>query len=159
MPFTGTYDRSLDEKQRLPVPKQLRDELAKESSSCVLYITPGTDGSLAIYSEKAFQEYAQMLSRLSANDPHVRTYMRLYYSQAEQVEMDKQGRIRVPDRLMKLARLEHEVVLLGVHQHIELWDKGLWEQFLTKNQSEFDQFASQLQAVPMPPVLSTPAVG
>ncbi len=144
MPFTGTYERNLDEKQRLPVPKQLRDELAKESCSCVLFITPGTDGSLAIYSEKAFQDYTQKLSLLSANDPNVRTYLRLYYSQAEQVEMDKQGRIRIPDRLMKLAGLEHEVVLLGVHQHIELWDLTKWSQFLTQNQSEFDQFASQL---------------
>ena len=60
----------------------------------------------------------------------VANYLRLYYSQAERVEIDGQGRIRLPERLVEFAQLRQEVVLLGVHDHIEIWDSAVVERVL-----------------------------
>ena len=73
----------------------------------------------------------------------MRNYLRLYYSQAERVELDGQGRIRLPERLVQFGNLKQDVVLLGVHDHVEIWDKELWERFLAAHGPEFDQLATE----------------
>jgi len=67
--------------------------------------------------------------------------MRLFYSQAEKVEIDAQGRIRIPDRLAKLAGLERDVVLLGVHDHAEIWSVETWQAFLGTHGPDFDRIS------------------
>ena len=69
--------------------------------------------------------------------------MRLYYSQAEEVELDTQGRIRIPERLAVFAGVSQEVILLGVHDHVEIWDQSAWENFLATHSAEFDRLASE----------------
>jgi MraZ protein len=140
MALTGTYSRTLDGKQRLAIPKRLREDF-QEPDLTALYIAPGTDKSLALYAPAAFQALAQRLEGKSSNRADVRNYLRLFYSRAERVELDGQGRIRVPERLVSLAQLEHEVVLLGVHDHAELWSRPLWEEFLARTASDFDKMA------------------
>ncbi len=143
MPLTGTYVRSIDEKQRVAVPKRYRDELLAGESTSVLYLAPESDRSLALFAPRVFEERARRLANVSGPSGHLKTYMRLYYSQAEQVEVDSQGRIRVPERLARFAGLRQDVVLLGVHDHIEVWDQERWDQFLATHGSEFDQLASE----------------
>lgn len=142
MTLTGTYTRNLDEKRRLAVPKRLREEFdEKELTS--LYVAPGTDRSLAVYSPQAFQRLAARLEEKSSNQIEVRNYLRLFYSQAEKVDLDSQGRIRIPDRLAEFARLQRDVVLLGVQDHAEIWDRQLWEEFLAQHTPDFDEMAAQ----------------
>ncbi|MEZ6067351.1 MAG: cell division protein [Planctomycetaceae bacterium] len=139
MPFTGTYIRSLDEKLRLSIPGKFREELG----DAPLFLGPETDQSLGLYSRRMFEQRASKLADVSGSPGHVRNYMRLYYSQAEQVEPDSQGRIRIPERLTSFARLGGEVVLLGVHDHVEVWDKGQWDEFLASHGPEFDRLAGE----------------
>ena len=145
MPLTGTYSRTLDEKQRLAVPKRLRDQFSDsgEQSASSLYVTPETEHSLGLYSPQAFENLANQLAEKATNRADVRNYLRLFYSRAEQVEVDSQGRIRIPERLVEYAQLKHEVMLLGVHDHAEIWDRRLWEQFLDRHGAEFDQMAAK----------------
>ena len=142
MVLTGTYSRSLDEKRRLAVPKRLRDEFGNKDVTC-LYIAPGTDRSLTLYAPDAFERLAQRLAQSSSNRADVRNYLRLFYARAEKVDLDGQGRIRIPDRLAMLAQLGREVVLLGVHDHAEIWDRAVWELFLEKHSTDFDEMAEQ----------------
>jgi MraZ protein len=142
MPLTGTYSRNLDDKRRLAVPKQLRDEFG-DAKLASLFIAPGTDRSLALYSEAAFDRLAQRLADHSPNSADVRNYLRLFYARAERAELDSQGRIRIPERLVQLAELERNVVLLGVHDHAEIWNQDHWESFLGEHSREFDRMASQ----------------
>ena len=58
--------------------------------------------------------------------------------------MDSQGRIRLPERLVEFANLQQEVVLLGVHDHVEIWDKGVWRDFFDKHSGEFDKLAAEV---------------
>lgn len=142
MTLTGTYPRNLDNKRRLAIPKRLRDEFG-EGEIGSLYIAPGTDRSLAVYSPVGFENLAHRLAETPSTRTDVRTYLRLFYSRAEKVDLDNQGRIRIPDRLAEFAQLNREVVLLGVHDHAEIWDTGIWEAYLEKHNADFDEVAAK----------------
>jgi len=138
--LTGKFLRSLDEKQRVAIPKLLRECLGHEAQR-PLFVAPGTDGSLAIYPEESF---ARLAGRLAANSPtarEVRDYRRLFFSQATGVKIDRQGRLRVPAGLVEWAKLESEAVLLGVQDHLELWRPDSWDAYAAQRRDRYDQLA------------------
>lgn len=156
MVLTGTYDRTLDEKLRLAVPKSFRDALSKEEQ---LVLTPGTDGSLSLFTSATFEAMAQQLAERSPNGQDVRAFSRLLYSQSHSLEIDSQGRIRLPAELAKLANLSGEVALVGVGDRIELWNKRRWDEYLAELQPRYDQlaetaFVGRPQAAPQPQVVA-----
>lgn len=142
MALTGTYTRSLDDKSRLAVPKQLSDQF-KEVELRSFCLAPGTQQSLVMYSPTGFERLARRISKQSSNRAGVQNYKRLFYARAEQVELDAQGRMRIPERLVKFAGLQRDVVLLGVHDHAEIWDAAVWENFLNQHGPAFDDIATQ----------------
>lgn len=143
MAFTGTHVRSLDEKHRLAIPKPFRDALCADGSATIV-MAPETEQALSLYSEAQFQHQADEIRARSNSGQDARTYLRLYFSQAASVDVDRQGRIRIPDRLMEFAGLQQEVILLGVNDHVELWDQSRWRDFLNNNGKSFDQIAQQI---------------
>jgi MraZ protein len=146
MLLTGTYERSLDDKQRLALPKRFRELF---SSQGPLVLTLGTDGSLALFSQQAFAALAERLAAHSPTGHDVRAFSRLLYAQSHSVEVDSQGRIRLPAELAHLAGLERDVVLLGVGDRVELWNKSRWEAYLADQSPRYDQLAeSALSDVP-----------
>ena len=142
MPLTGTFQRSLDDKQRLSLPKSFRDELVSEDAR-ELFLAPETDQSLSLFSADTFNRRAQRLEQDPTVQGRAKNYLRLYYSQAEQVEPDSQGRIRIPERLLKFAGVKQDVVLLGVNDHVEMWDVARWEAFLSEHGPAFDRLVSE----------------
>jgi MraZ protein len=140
MLLTGTFTRALDEKLRVAVPKAVREALESSPEKAV-YVAPGTDGSLVIHTEESFQRLADRLSQASPTRQDVRAYTRLFYAQAQRVELDQQGRLRIPPLLATWAELEKEVVLLGVQDHLELWSAGRWQAYLAQKQPQYDQIA------------------
>ena len=89
MLLTGTFARSVDEKLRIAVPKRLRDCLG-DPAPAALFITPGTDNSLALYTEEALARLAERLAHSSPTQHDVRAFSRLFYAQAQRVELDVQ---------------------------------------------------------------------
>jgi MraZ protein len=142
MALTGTYPRSLDDKKRLAIPRRLCDEFDEKNLQS-LYISPGTDRSLSLFSPGGFVSEARKLNEQSRSRVEVRNYERLFYSRSEKVELDGQCRIRIPDRLAEFAGLEREVVLIGDNDHAEIWDAALWESFLNQVGPQFDSLANQ----------------
>jgi len=140
MLLTGTFTRSVDEKLRVAIPKRLREALGCPDSG-VLYVAPGTDGSLMIYTEGAIERLAERLAQASPTQKEVRDFTRLFYARTQRVELDRQGRIRMPAELAELAELGKEVVLLGVQDHVELWASGRWEAYLAEKRARYDQIA------------------
>jgi len=140
MLLTGSYSRSMDDKQRVAIPKKWRDLLGEQA----LYAAPGTEGSVVIYPERAFLRLGQQLeghSTPTAKD--VLAFSRVFYAQAEGLEVDSQGRVRLPPTLTQLAKLDHEVVLLGVRDHMEVWDRSRWETYLSEQQQRYDEIAER----------------
>lgn len=142
MALTGTYSRTLDEKHRLTLPKRLRDQLG-ESDIDRLFITPEPSKCLGVYAPKAFEALATRISQQSSNDAELRNFLRLFYARAEEVDLDKQGRVRLPERLMTYADLTPDVVLIGVQTRAEIWDRQRWESFLEEQGSHYDEIAAR----------------
>lgn len=149
MLLTGTFARSVDEKQRVAIPKPLRDALGSQAKG-VLYVAPGTDGSLALFTEDALAGLAERLAKSSPNAQDVRAFSRLFYARAQAVELDSQGRVRIPPELAQLGGLSKEAVLIGVQDHLELWDRQRWDQYVQSRQSQFDQIAEAAFEPPKP---------
>ena len=142
MALTGTWPRSLDEKGRLAVPKRVRDELGGDSLT-ELFVTQWTDKSLALFTPTEFEQLARRMSEKSPTKD-VRNYMRLFYARADQVDLDKQGRVRVPERLRTFADLSRDVVLLGVNDHAEIWDAARWDIYFKELNPQFDEISEHV---------------
>ena len=142
MPLTGTYARTLDQKHRIAIPKRLRDDLGGDEVAAV-FVAPGTENSLSLYTEESFEALARRLQTSSNQKANARNYARMFYSQAERIEIDSQGRIRLPDRLVTHASLSHATVLIGVQDHVEIWDEAQWNEFLRQQRQAFDDLAEE----------------
>ena len=140
MLLTGTFNRVLDEKLRIALPSNLREALHCQEGGG-LYVTPGTDQSLTLYTEEAFQLLGQRLAQSPPTRQDVRAFSRLFYGQAQYVEIDRQGRIRIPQELAALAKLQKDVVLVGVQDHLELWALDVWNNYVADKQARFDEIA------------------
>lgn len=136
--LTGTYPRSLDEKKRVALPRRIREILGEPAT---LYITPGPDQSLWLYTQGALERLAERLDTAPATDAEARVFRRLYFAQTEAVDLDKAGRILVPERLVQFAGLSQEVILIGVRDHLELWDASRWQRFVEQHAPRFDSVA------------------
>ena len=119
--FMGEYNHTIDTKGRLIVPAKFREQLGE-----AFVITKGNDGCLAIYTNEAWETFLGKISMLP-NTKNTRKYVREFVSSAENVETDKQGRILVPQGLREYAELDKDVVLAGVIDKIEVWNKQRWD--------------------------------
>jgi len=142
MLLTGTFSRSVDEKCRIAIPKTLREALGHPKGQ-VMYVAPGMDGSLALYTEETFSRLADQLATASPTGQEVRAFSRLFYAQAQRLEMDGQGRVRIPPELAQWASLGHEAVLLGVRDHVEVWNRSRWEAYRAEQQPRYDEIAEK----------------
>ncbi len=140
MLFTGSFRRALDDKQRLPLPRQFR-ETGADPDYLRFYLTPGLDGCLAVYPELVFAALAERLAAGSPAAREVRDYSRLFYSQTASVVPDRQWRLRLPVELAKWAELAGEVMIVGVRDHVEIWAVEKWEQYVARCEPQYDQLA------------------
>jgi MraZ protein len=138
MLLTGTHPRTLDDKKRMALPKRVREQLEDAET---LFVTPGPDQCLWLYTQAGLEQLAAKLDQAPATDAEARVFRRLYFAQTEAVDVDRTGRILIPERLIQFAGLRHEVVLIGVRDHLELWDAQSWQRYLAKNAPRFDAVA------------------
>lgn len=138
MLLTGTHERTLDDKKRLALPRKVRDTM---QDPAVVFITPGPDKCLWLYTQNELEALAGRMDGVPATDGEGRVFRRLYFAQTESVEIDKSGRLLIPERLVQFASLDKEVVLLGVRDHLELWDMKRWKKYLADNAPRFDSVA------------------
>ena len=143
MLLTGSYRRTLDDKLRLAIPKQLRDALGFPEKTG-LFIAPGTDRALVIYTAELLEQIGRSLSKLSTAARETRDFSRLFYAQAQPADVDRQGRLRIPPELAKLSGLNSEVVVVGVRDRIELWEAAAWDAFLARAQPSYDELAENV---------------
>jgi MraZ protein len=146
MLFTGTYPRTLDEKNRLALPKRVREALGGQAS---LFVTPGQDQCLWICSQQGLDRLAEKLEQSPASDAEVRVFRRLFFAQTEPVNVDRSGRILISERLIQFAGLKHELVLIGVVDHLELWDAQRWQEYSARNAPRFDAVAESAFGPPV----------
>ncbi len=137
--FIGEFTHNLDVKGRVAIPVKFRD---KVSSGAI--ITRGLDHCLFVFTNKEWETLAQKLIALPLAQANSRAFVRLMLAGAMDVELDKQGRILIPDYLREYAGLKKETVVAGIYNRMEIWDVEKWKEYKTKTESSSDEIAEKL---------------
>jgi MraZ protein len=125
--YQGTYNYSVDHKGRISVPAKFRKALAPEADSTYV-ITKGFDPPPPPYSLDQWMDFATALSGLPKTKKKSRNVVRWFMANAERVQVDSQGRIKVPQHLLKYAQIEGDAVIVGVDDRMEIWNKKEYEE-------------------------------
>ena len=136
--FMGEYNHIIDAKGRLIIPARFRELLGEE-----FILTKGLDGCLSIYPMDAWEAFETKLRALPLTNKNARTFTRFFVAGATNCELDRQGRILVPQTLREFAGLEKEVVLTGNLDRIEIWSKEKWSE--NCNYDDMDSIAESMQ--------------
>jgi MraZ protein len=141
--LTGEYQHAIDNKGRVLIPKNLRNQIDAEQYGCNFYLIYGANGILCLYPEKYFERLACAGAPKSAAPDEAIAFERISFALAGKVELDSQGRLLLNDRLRKRAALSDNVTLVGVKDHIELWNSDHWERYLENNMTQYHKQAAQ----------------
>jgi len=120
--FMGEYNHTLDAKGRLIVPAKFRDKLGDE-----FVVTKGMDGCLFVFAMSEWGEFEEKLHTLPMIDKEARQFTRFFLAGAANLEVDKSGRILIPQVLRDFADITKDAVLIGVGSRVEIWSKERWE--------------------------------
>lgn len=144
--FYGEYLHSIDRKGRLILPSKFR-EVAKANFIEKFFITRGLDKCLFMFSEEEWRAQEQKFRAVSFTKQQGRTFNRLYFSGAQEVIPDRQGRILIPQYLKDFAQIKRDVVIVGVSNRVEIWSKDLWEKFYGDSRQSFEEIAEKLMDI------------
>jgi|SRR6516165_5293263 len=118
----GEHDHSLDEKNRLTLPAKLRGPFEDG-----VVVTRGLDGCLEAYPRSTWQTLAERIGALDSLSADSRLLKRRVFAGSSQAELDRQGRLVLPGKLLQQAAITREVAVIGVHDHLEIWDRSTWQ--------------------------------
>ena len=138
--FLGEYEHTLDDKSRRTLPAKFREAFADGG-----VVPRGMDGCLVVFTKEDWERFVGL--RLEGLDPfsaEARQLNRFIFSGAAEAEPDKQGRIALPGPLVQHAKLAREVVVAGVRDHVEIWDRAAWRQHLEEVEGSVDSVAERL---------------
>lgn len=135
----GEFRHNIDAKGRLIVPSKLREELGEQ-----FVLTRGLDGCLFGYPMSEWNEVESKLNDMPLAKKDARTFVRFFYSAATECELDKQGRINIPNTLRNYATITKECVIVGVSNRIEIWDEAKWQEFSEAAEENFDEIAENM---------------
>ena len=137
--FIGEYQHVIDEKGRLAIPMKFRERLGKGA-----VITRGLDSCLFVFPMDEWTKLAEKLSSLPFSQSNSRAFARLMLAGAMDVEIDKQGRVIVPEYLRSYAKLAKNTVVAGLYSRIEVWDKAKWEKYKAKTEKDSNDIAEKM---------------
>lgn len=135
--FMGEYYHSIDTKGRLIIPSRFREELGDD-----FVVTKGLDGCLFVFPNNEWQAFEEKLKALPLTNKSARQFARFFVAGATPCELDKQGRILLPQTLREFAGLEKDVVLTGMLNRIEIWSKVKWME--NSSYDDMDDIAEQM---------------
>ena len=138
--FMGEYNHTIDPKGRLIIPAKFREALGDE-----FVVTKGLDGCLFVYANTEWNNFEEKLRTLPLTNKNARQFTRFFLAGAAACEVDKQGRILIPQVLREFAKLEKDVVLVGVASRIEIWSKEVWEESISTYDTDMDEVAENME--------------
>jgi len=142
--FSGRRQRSIDSKGRLPIPTIYRTEISEERDGRGFYITRGLDGCLYLFTLHQWRQIRLKLAEEPFTRARVRRFQTIFDSWAERVLLDKQNRIRIPQRLRLKAQIKDKVVLIGHTDRISIWAKERLEVYEQEIDQEYEALAEDL---------------
>lgn len=137
--FIGEYSHSIDNKKRLAVPAKFRLGLGKKA-----VLTRGLDNCLYLYPLKEWEKLAEKLAHLPISRADSRAFSRLMLAGAMDADLDRLGRVLIPDYLKKYAGLGKKAVIAGLYNRIEIWDEAKWEKYKEQTTKEAEKIAEKM---------------
>lgn len=127
MLFTGEYLHTIDAKQRLAIPAEIRSRLTPELHGDAFYMVPGANGSLWLWPERTFEQMASAMEQSLIPGEEMMEFEELLFPQSKRLELDKAGRVRIPEQMLEEFGLGQTIVILGMKDHLELRDPQQWQ--------------------------------
>ncbi len=136
----GTYEHTLDDKNRLTLPARFRDAFASG-----VFLARGMDGCVSVYTPDAWDQFTSVrLGDLHPLTEEGRQMSRFIYAGASDAELDKQGRVVLPQALLDRAGLGREVIVAGLRDHLEIWDRTAWQTHMEEVERNAERVAQRL---------------
>lgn len=137
--FTGEFQHSIDDKGRLIMPAKFRDMLGD-----TFMITKGLDGCLFVYPQAEWHSLENKLKNLPFTNKDARAFARFFFSGACECETDKQGRILLAGNLREYAKINKDVIIIGVGTRLEIWSKETWSGYSNEVEGNYEELAEKL---------------
>lgn len=132
--LTGEYKNNLDEKGRISLPVKLRASLG----DATVTITRGVDDCLWLFPQETWTVFlAKIMEQASLFKSQSRSVLRRLVAPAQELELDKQGRISIPQSLRDYASLEKECLVLGISKYLEIWSVDRYNEYLKESENDF----------------------
>jgi MraZ protein len=137
--FYGEHDHALDEKHRLTLPARFRHALAGG-----VVLSRGIEKNIDVHPSDTWHEKVARIAELDSLNREARDMKRYVFAGAAATELDGQGRVLVPSHLVEHAQIEKDVVVIGVHDHVEIWDRAAWTAHLSAIEGSAGDVAERL---------------
>lgn len=138
--FKGSYAYSVDNKGRVNIPAKLRKNVAREANDTFV-VTRGYEECLFVYPQDEWNKLEESIRQLSPTNSRHRFFMRALLERATESQLDAQARISIPKELLQFAHIENEVLIIGVLEHIEIWNPKLYDQYLKAQAESYETVA------------------
>jgi MraZ protein len=141
--LTGEYQHAIDEKSRVLISNKLRSQIDVDEHGSSFYLLLGVNGVLCLYPEKYFERIVLAAAADTDAADEAVSFERMSSALANKIELDSQGRLLINERLKKRAGLKNQITLVGVRDHIEVWDSDNWEQYVDDHMSQYQEQMSK----------------
>lgn len=142
--FLGTFEHNLDDKGRFTLPASFRETLKDKTGSLEVILTEGLDNCIFGFDSDQFQQIVQSFSAASFARKKTRQFQRRFFGKAKAAECDGMGRLRIPDALKGVANITKKLVVVGMVDRFEIWDKELWDAREVEDAEVYEEIAEDL---------------
>lgn len=134
MVFTGTYELTIDAKNRLSIPASVRSAMDPEKDGTRFYLVPGSSRTtLSLYADQYFERYAEQYhAGLDPNEDRER-FEQVFYAMASMLDVDKQGRVVLPQWVLDRVGIGKQVTVTGSRDHLVIWNREEYNKFMADN--------------------------
>jgi MraZ protein len=137
--FTSEYEHTIDSKQRLAIPAEIRARMDPKKDGAAFYVAPGSNGRLWLWPERTFERLSRGMEGSFLPEEDLLEFEEVIFPRAMHVEMDSAGRIRIPERMLAEHGLSQSVVIVGMRDHLEIRDPAEWKATREQQRSRYPE--------------------
>jgi MraZ protein len=141
--FRGSFEHNVDSKGRVSVPSKFRDIIAERYEG-KLVLSIDLDRCVTVYPLEEWERVEEKIRSVPQMQKEVKDYMRFVFSAATECELDRQGRILIPPALRERAGISKSVVVVGIINKIEVWDRATWDARRSQNSDKIGEVLASL---------------
>jgi MraZ protein len=143
--LTGEYELNLDGKYRLFIPTRVREQISQEDHGGSFYVVLGVNRIVNIYPDKYYQRIALAVAPRMVAPDELLAFERINFALAGKVELDRQGRLLLGEKLASRAGIEEQATLIGVRDHLEVWPREQWDRYMSEHLPMHEQVLLRLR--------------